>query len=30
MIEEIRTLMDRYLLWLKDKTTLREIQDWVE
>lgn len=30
MIEEIQRLLDEYLKWLKDKTTLRQIDDWVE
>jgi len=30
MIEEVRLLMDQYLAWLKDKTTLRQVEDWVE
>lgn len=30
MIEEIRALLDRYSAWLRDKTSLREINDWVE
>ncbi len=31
MINEIQELMDRYIGWLKDKTTLRQIDDqWVE
>ena len=30
MIEEIQLLMDRYLSWLKDKTTLRAIDDSIE
>jgi hypothetical protein len=30
MIEEIRKLLDQYSAWLKDKTTLRQIKDWVE
>jgi len=30
MIEEIETLLDKYSNWLKDKTTLRQIEDWVE
>ncbi|HEX6189317.1 MAG TPA: DUF1829 domain-containing protein [Pyrinomonadaceae bacterium] len=30
MIEEVQKLMDQYLAWLKDKTTLREIDDFVE
>ena len=30
MIEEVQRLMDQYLAWLKDKTTLRQINDFVE
>ena len=30
MIEEIQTLVDRYLIWLKDKTALRQVKDWIE
>jgi len=30
MIEEIDRLLDDYRAWLKDKTTLRQIEDWVE
>lgn len=30
MIEEIQGLIDKYLSWLKEKTVLREINDWVE
>lgn len=30
MIAEIQALLDQYVLWLKDKTTLRQIDDWVE
>jgi len=31
MIEEIRRLLDEYLDWLRDKTTLRQVSDhWVE
>ena len=31
MIEEIQRLLDQYLAWLKDKTTLRQApNDWVE
>jgi hypothetical protein len=31
MIDEIKNLIDEYMLWLKDKTTLRQIDgDWVE
>jgi len=30
MINEIQELLDKYLLWLKDKTALRKINDWIE
>ncbi len=30
MINEIQDLLDKYLRWLKDKTVLRQIKDWVE
>ena len=31
MIEEIQRLLDQYVAWLKDKTTLRQVStDWVE
>lgn len=30
MMNEIQTLLDEYMAWLKDKTTLRQIEDWVE
>jgi len=30
MIDEIQTLLDDYAKWLKDKTTLRALKDWVE
>jgi len=30
MIEDIRRLMDAYYAWLKDKSVLREIDNWVE
>jgi hypothetical protein len=30
MIYEIQRLLDDYLAWLKDRTTLRQIDDWVE
>jgi len=30
MIEEIQGLIDQYTTWLKDKTTLRQIEDWIE
>ena len=30
MVTEIQELMDRYVRWLQDKTTLRQVADWVE
>jgi len=30
MIDDVRNLLEKYLVWLKDKTTLRQIKDWVE
>jgi uncharacterized protein DUF1829/uncharacterized protein DUF1828 len=30
MLEEIRALLDRYAAWLRDKTNLREVNDWIE
>jgi hypothetical protein len=30
MINEIQTLLDQYLRWLKDKTVLRQVEDWIE
>lgn len=30
MIDEIRTLLDKYNAWLKDKTVLRQVADWIE
>lgn len=30
MIQDIQTLLDEYVKWLKDKTTLRQVNDWVE
>lgn len=30
MIEEIQSLLGQYIAWLKDKTALREVNDWVE
>jgi len=30
MIQEIQRLLDEYLVWLKDKTLLRQIDQWVE
>ncbi|HME00635.1 MAG TPA: DUF1828 domain-containing protein [Terriglobia bacterium] len=30
MISEVQALLDRHRAWLKDKTVLREVNDWVE
>ena len=30
MINEIQELLDKYLVWLRDKTALRKVNDWVE
>lgn len=30
MINEVQSLLDQYWAWLKDRTTLRQIDDWVE
>jgi hypothetical protein len=30
MIKEIQQLLDDYLMWLKDRTVLRQLDDWVE
>ena len=30
MIEEIRGLIDEYHAWLKDKTALRQVGQWIE
>ena len=30
MLDEIRALLDQYSAWLRDKTNLREVNDWVE
>ena len=30
MIDDIKKMLDTYLAWLKDKTTLRQLDDWVE
>ena len=30
MIEEVQALLDQYRSWLKDRTTLRQVNDWVE
>lgn len=30
MITEIQSLLDETTCWLKDKTVLRQVDDWVE
>ena len=30
MIIDIQNLINRYIVWLKDKTKLRQVEDWVE
>jgi hypothetical protein len=30
MIQEVQRLLDEYLAWLKDKTQLRQVEEWVE
>lgn len=30
MIQDVQGLIDRYWIWLKDRTKLREIGDWIE
>jgi hypothetical protein len=30
MIQDVQKLLDAYLAWLKDKTQLRQVADWVE
>jgi len=30
MIVEIQQLLDQHLKWLRDKTTLRQVKDWIE
>lgn len=30
MIQDIQQLLDAYYTWLKDKTALRQVEDWVE
>ena len=30
MIPEIQELLDRYVSWLRDKTSLRQVKDWIE
>jgi len=30
MINEVQALLDQYWSWLRDKTTLRQVKDWIE
>ena len=30
MIQDVQALLDRYLVWLRDRTSLREVGDWIE
>jgi hypothetical protein len=30
MIDEVQKLLEQYQLWLKDKTSLRQVKDWIE
>lgn len=30
MMAEMQTLIDKYVAWLKDKTSLRQLEDWIE
>lgn len=30
MINEVQALLDQYWVWLRDKTTLRQVSDWIE
>ncbi|RJQ14187.1 MAG: DUF1829 domain-containing protein [Nitrospiraceae bacterium] len=30
MIDDVQKLLDQYLAWLKDKTSLRQLKDWIE
>ena len=30
MIEEVQSLLDRYWIWLKDRTSLHQVGDWIE
>jgi hypothetical protein len=30
MIDEIQKLLDQYLAWLRDKTALRQVKNWIE
>lgn len=30
LVDEVQVLLDRYAKWLRDKTTLKQVKDWVE
>lgn len=30
MIDDVQSLLDQYAQWLRDKTTLRQVKDWLE
>ena len=30
MIEEVQALLDQYRLWLREKTSLRQVEEWIE
>ena len=30
MIDEVQALLDQYSIWLRDKTTLRQVEEWIE
>ena len=30
MIAEMQILIDKYVAWLKDKSSLRQLEDWIE
>ena len=30
MMEEVQALLDQYRVWLRDKTTLRQVDEWIE
>ena len=29
-MDEVQALLDQYMAWLRDKTTLRQVKDWIE
>ena len=30
MIDEVQSLLDQYWDWLKDRTSIRHVNDWIE